>query len=370
MDAKEQMSAKCEVQGLMKRFGSHVAVNNISFSVNQGEFVVLLGPSGCGKTTTLRLIAGLEKPDEGTIALNGATVSAPTRHLFVPPERRDIGMVFQSYAIWPHMTVFENVAYPLRVRRIGQPDLREKVTRVLDLVGLAGQATRSATALSGGQMQRVALARALVFDPALLLFDEPLSNLDLKLREGLRIELKNLQRRTGLTSIYVTHDQEEAVELADRIVIMDHGEIIQIGAPLDIYIRPKTRFVAEFISSANIFEATVLDLLDGNLCRLGVDGGHELHATREEPVSIGDRVDVVIHPEDCTLAASDASTGGHKARIVHRQFQGTSTRYTIDWAGLPFCVVALGTRDLIGEGTDAVLHLPVESTRILPRQAR
>ncbi len=370
MGVREQVSAKCDVQGLSKRFGSLAAVNNISFSVEQGEFVVLLGPSGCGKTTTLRLIAGLEKPDNGTIALNGTTVSAPTRHLFVPPERRDIGMVFQSYAIWPHMTVFENVAYPLRVRRFSQADLREKVTRVLDLVGLGGQAARSATALSGGQMQRVALARALVFDPALLLFDEPLSNLDLKLREGLRVELKNLQRRTGITSIYVTHDQEEAVELADRIIIMDHGNIVQIGAPLDIYIRPKTRFVAEFISSANIFEATVLDVVDGSLCRLGIDGGLELHATREEPVSVGDRVDVVIHPEDCALSAADSASGGHKVRIAHRQFQGTSTRYTVDWAGLAFSVVAIGTRDLIGEGADAVLRLPVESTRILPRQAR
>jgi ABC-type Fe3+/spermidine/putrescine transport system ATPase subunit len=367
-DAGKTMRPKCEVRGLLKRFGSHVAVDDISFSVDQGEFVVLLGPSGCGKTTTLRLIAGLEKPDTGTIALNGSIVSDPTRHLFVPPERRDIGMVFQSYAIWPHMTVFENVGYPLRVRRLSHADVREKVTRVLDLVGLAGQATRSATALSGGQMQRVALARALVFDPTLLLFDEPLSNLDLKLREGLRLELKELQRRTGLTSIYVTHDQDEAVELADRIIIMDHGRIVQIGAPLDMYIRPKTRFVAEFISAANIFEATVLGVLDGGLCRLGIDGGNELNAIREESVSIGDRVDVVIHPEDCTLTAPHAATTGHKVRIAHRQFQGTATRYTVDWAGLPFCVVALGTRDLIGEGADAVLHLPVESTRILPRR--
>lgn len=364
------MSPKCEVQGLLKRFGSHAAVNDVSFSVDQGEFVVLLGPSGCGKTTTLRLIAGLEKPDGGTIALNGSTVSAPTRHVFVPPERRDIGMVFQSYAIWPHMTVFENVAYPLRTRRVGGAEIRDRVTRVLDMVGLAGQATRTATALSGGQMQRVALARALVFDPTLLLFDEPLSNLDLKLREGLRIELKDLQRRTGITSIYVTHDQEEAVELADRIIIMDHGKIVQIGAPLDIYIRPRTRFVAEFISSANIFEAKVLEVLDGNFCRLGIDGGHELLAIREAPVSIGDRVDVVIHPEDCTLTTPSPQASGHHVRIAHRQFQGTSTRYTVDWSGLPICVVALGTRDLIGEGAEAVLHLPAESTRILPQESQ
>jgi iron(III) transport system ATP-binding protein len=361
------MTAKCEVQNLLKRFGANVAVNEISFSVDKGEFVVLLGPSGCGKTTTLRLIAGLEKPDGGTIALNGTTVSAPSRQVFVPPERRDIGMVFQSYAIWPHMTVFENVAYPLRVRRLGQAAVTEKVTRVLDVVGLGGQADRSATALSGGQMQRVALARALVFDPTLLLFDEPLSNLDLKLREGLRIELKNLQRRTGLTSIYVTHDQEEAVELADRIIIMEHGRIVQIGAPLDIYVRPRTRFVAEFISSANIFPARVVALVDATHCKVLIDNGQELIATREEPVSIAQQVDVVVHPEDCMLRATSPDDGGHKVRIVHRQFQGTSTRYTIDWAGLEFAVVTLGTRDLMGEGADVTLHLPAEATRLLLR---
>src|SRR5208282_5378183 len=302
MPAGDAMALKCEIRGLSKRFGAAPAVDDVSLEIADGEFIVILGPSGCGKTTTLRLIAGLETPDRGSIAIDGRLMSAPAEGVFVRPEARGIGMVFQSYAVWPHMSVFENVAYPLRVRRLGRAAIRAKVHDVLELVGLAAEARRAATALSGGQMQRVALARALVYDPALLLFDEPLSNLDLKLRERLRVELKTLQRRTGLTSIYVTHDQSEAVELGDRIMVMEGGRVVQVGASTELYRRPNTRFVAEFIASANILEGAVVGLLGPSTARVKADQGPELSASFDRPVATGERVAVVIHPEDCVIA--------------------------------------------------------------------
>jgi iron(III) transport system ATP-binding protein len=352
------MPAKCELQGLSKRFGDYQALADVSLDIEDGEFIVILGPSGCGKTTTLRLIAGLEALTEGTIAIDGRLVSAPSKGIFVPPEQREIGMVFQSYAIWPHMTVFENVAYPLRVRRVPRRDIHERVAKALDVVGLGGVLQRSATSLSGGQMQRVALARALVADPRLLLFDEPLSNLDLKLRERLRVELKELQRRTGLTSIYVTHDQAEAVELADRIVVMQAGRVVQLGPPAELYQQPRARFVAEFISSANIFEANV-ELIEGaGKARVRTDGGRMLQALTEWPVSDGERVDVIVHPEDCWLTdATDPSETAHLVRILRRRFQGTSTRYTVSWRGESFDIVAQGTSSRFEEGSEVKLFI-------------
>jgi iron(III) transport system ATP-binding protein len=357
------MPLKCQISNLSKRYGGRTAVDDVSLEVESGEFIVLLGPSGCGKTTTLRLIAGLAAPDSGSIAIDGRTVSAPAENVFVRPEHRDIGMVFQSYAIWPHMTVLENVAYPLRVRRLRGAALREKVENVLGLVGLAGEAARPATALSGGQMQRVALARALVFDPTLLLFDEPLSNLDLKLRERLRAELKALQRRTGITSIYVTHDQAEAVELADRIAVMDGGRVVQHGRAREIYQRPHNRFVADFISTANVFEAVVDALVGAGTARVRSASGRAFVARHEHPVAVGDRVDIVVHPEDCAISLD--APEGHRVTITAARFQGTSTRYTVDWAGAPFDVVALGSATLHDPGLDVMLTLPPDRVRIV-----
>ena len=211
--------------GLGKRFGNVAAVNNVSFDVTKGEVLTLLGPSGCGKTTTLRMIAGFEKPDTGEIEVENNFVVSVQKRIFLPPEKREMGMVFQSYAIWPHLNVFENVAYPLRVRRVKGSLVREKVESVLDLVGLAGLEDRPAMLLSGGQQQRVALARALVYSPKLLLLDEPLSNLDAKLREQMRVELKELQRRLSITVVFVTHDQIEAMTLSDRLAVMSQGRI-------------------------------------------------------------------------------------------------------------------------------------------------
>jgi len=363
------MTLKCQIRGVTKRFAGRPAVADFSLDIADGEFVIFLGPSGCGKTTTLRLIAGLEAPDAGTIAIGGRLVSAPEENLFIRPERRGIGMVFQSYAVWPHMSVFENVAFPLRVRRLSARDIQAKVREVLDLVGLAGESGRSATALSGGQMQRVALARALVYDPALLLFDEPLSNLDLKLRERLRIELKELQRRTGITSIYVTHDQTEAVELGDRIVVMDGGRAVQVGPPSELYQRPNSRFVAEFIASANIFDGTIEAMTGPATARVRIDERRALLAVFDRPVEIGARVNVIVHPEDCAIAtAGTPRDGSFAVRVRQRRFQGLSTRYTVDWNGGAFDVVALGTAAPLDEGADARLWIAPESARIVARE--
>jgi iron(III) transport system ATP-binding protein len=242
------------LDNLSKNFGALVAVDGATLTAADGELLTLLGPSGCGKTTTLRMIAGLEEPSGGSIRIGERMVYDRARGIDVPAELRGLGMVFQSYAIWPHMTVAENVAYPLRMRQVGRARQRELVDKVLDLVGLGGLGDKPAPLLSGGQQQRVALARALVFEPALLLLDEPLSNLDAKLREQMRFELRIMQQRIGLTAVYVTHDQEEALTLSDRLVVMNHGEIEQIGTPSEVYERPATRFVAQFIGKGNMID--------------------------------------------------------------------------------------------------------------------
>src|SRR5215218_6126673 len=251
------MSAELNVSHLRKQFAvGRPAVDDVSFRIAAGEIVVLLGPSGCGKTTTLRCIAGLEQPTAGTISIGGDEVAAPERGVHVPPRARNIGMVFQSYAVWPHMTVRQNVNYPLRHRKVPREQADQKVNRVLDLVGLSEYSERPVTQLSGGQMQRVALARALVYEPRILLLDEPLSNLDAKLRLDMRSEIRALQTELGVTALYVTHDQEEALSISDRVMVMAQGRIEQISAPWDLYNRPQTLFVASFVGTSNILPAT------------------------------------------------------------------------------------------------------------------
>jgi iron(III) transport system ATP-binding protein len=248
--------AQLQVVDLTVRYGSVTAVKGISFDVADGEFVSLLGPSGCGKSTTLRCVAGLEASSGGKIIIGGQLVAADG--LEVPPEKRGINMVFQSYAVWPHMSVFENVAYGLRTRRELEGVVNSKVGEALTTVGLEGFAKRFGTELSGGQQQRVALARAIVTSPRLLLFDEPLSNLDAGLRERMRFELVALQKRLGTTSLYVTHDQSEAMLMSDRIILMKDGELVQNGTPRDLYDRPVSRFAAEFIGNANLIDAEIV----------------------------------------------------------------------------------------------------------------
>ena len=255
------------------------AAQDVSFEVPQGKLFTLLGPSGCGKTTTLRSIAGLERPVSGEIEVDGAPVYSSTRHVLVPPNRRNFGMVFQSYAIWPHMNVLENAAFPLRVgrARLSRKEIQDKVMRVLAAVGLDHLAAREATRLSGGQQQRLALARALVMEPRLLLLDEPLSNLDAKLRERMRFELKRIQRELGLTTVYVTHDQSEALALSHEIAVMNEGRIVQIGSPRDIYERPASKFVADFIGSTNFLDARILGRADARWALAGGDRARPAH---------------------------------------------------------------------------------------------
>jgi iron(III) transport system ATP-binding protein len=359
------------LSGVCKRYGAKTVVDDVSLDIGDGEFVVILGPSGCGKTTTLRMLAGLENPDAGTIAIGDRIVSAPAGGVFVAPDRRNVGMVFQSYAIWPHMTVFGNVSYPLRLRGERRAVIEQKVRDVLTLVGLEADMHRSATALSGGQMQRVALARAIVYNPALLLFDEPLSNLDLKLRERLRVELKQLQQRTALTSVYVTHDQAEAVELGDRVVVMNAGRIEQIGTPVDVFRRPRTRFVAEFIGTANIVAATVVNGTPaGGDVRLA--GGQQMPVLADAPLGAGAAVDLVIQPEDCTLVEARDATESDPwtARVTARHFQGMATRYALDWHGVALDVITLGTAgDGIAPGSLARLAIAPGAVRALSSAA-
>jgi ABC-type Fe3+/spermidine/putrescine transport system ATPase subunit len=248
-----------EIQNLLKRFKDVIAVNRIQLEIDKGEMLTLLGPSGCGKTTTLRCIAGLEKPEEGDIIIDGQPMLSQG---FVPSSKRGIGMVFQNYAVWPHMKVFSNIVYGLKLQKISKPKIREQAQQVLELVGLAGLEDRYPAQLSGGQQQRVALARALVTHPKVLLLDEPLSNLDAKLREELRFEIKSLVRRMGITAVYVTHDQAEAMVISDRIAVMDSGNVVQIGNPRDIYQEPANRFVADFIGTMNFMSGEVVAVMD------------------------------------------------------------------------------------------------------------
>jgi iron(III) transport system ATP-binding protein len=280
------------------------AAQNVSFVVPEGKLFTLLGPSGCGKTTTLRSIAGLERPSAGEITVNGNPVYSAGKGIFVAPNKRNFGMVFQSYAIWPHMNVFQNAAFPLEVgrARFSKAQIEQKVMRVLTAVGLDHVAEREATKMSGGQQQRLALARALVMEPKLLLLDEPLSNLDAKLRERMRFELKRMQREMGLTTIYVTHDQGEALALSHEIAVMNAGRVVQIGSPRDIYERPRDKFVADFVGLTNFLDATVLARADDHEQGYRVESSiGKLLVTSMDSFARGDSVLVSVRPEDVEL---------------------------------------------------------------------
>jgi iron(III) transport system ATP-binding protein len=293
------------------------AAQDVTFEVPAGKFFTLLGPSGCGKTTTLRSIAGLERPVSGEINVNGRVVFSSDRKIFIPPNQRNFGMVFQSYAIWPHMTVFANAAFPLEVRKnkMSKSEIREKVMRVLSAVALEQYADREATKLSGGQQQRLALARALVMEPELLLLDEPLSNLDAKLRDRMRFELKRIQRELGITTIYVTHDQGEALALSHEIAVMNEGRIVQVGAPRTIYEHPRTKFVAEFIGTTNFIDGVVLGFDDSaSRWKVRTPAGDLLVST-DSALTANMRVTVSIRPEDVELS-DEATTSGSTENVT------------------------------------------------------
>lgn len=316
--------------------GAVAALRGISLDIKRGEFCVLLGPSGCGKTTTLRCVAGLERPDSGEIAIDDTVVNSAGRGIYIPPEDRGLGMMFQSYAIWPHLDVFHNIALPLEhgKRRLSRSEVRDRVTSALELVHLKGLENRRATELSGGQQQRVALARAFACKPKVLLMDEPLSNLDAKLREEMRVEIKQITSRTGVTVLYVTHDQSEALVMADFVAVMQGGEILQRGAPEDLYIRPENLEVAAFLGDMNFIRGRKVEgalrgphLVETPLGRLTAE------STREIPRGGG--VVLGIRPEDVRLSwERPQENNAVCAAVLSRQFLGNAMVYELDVGGI------------------------------------
>ena len=354
------MTSALLIQDLVKQFAAgRPAVDGVSFDVPAGEIVVLLGPSGCGKTTTLRCVAGLEHPTGGRISIGGRTVSEPERGVLVSPRERDIGMVFQSYAVWPHMTVRQNVAYPLKHRRNGSGgNIDAKVKETLDLVGLGEYADRSATLLSGGQMQRVALARSLVYRPQLLLLDEPLSNLDAKLRIRLRDELRRILKATGMTGLYVTHDQAEAVVLGDRIGVMREGKLLQMAPPGEIYNRPADSFVANFTGASNVLLGKVLER-KGERATIDLGQAGRIEAWTPQPLSAGDRARVALRAENIRLGERGPANS-FTGRVVERRYQGMQTVYDVEFGGQKLEVLELGTAARHSDG-EVALHLPPDT---------
>ncbi len=331
-----------EFREVVKRFGVVHAVDGVNFTIQRGEVFTLLGPSGCGKTTTLRLVAGLEEPDGGEIDIDGKIVAAPQRGVFLPPEKRQLGMVFQSYAIWPHLSVFENVAFPLRVRRESTQLIRQRVDHALESVGLGGFAERGATQLSGGQQQRVALARALVYEPALLLLDEPLSNLDAKLREQMRVEIRALQRKLGLTVLYVTHDQAEAMTLSDRIAVVQRGRFEQVGTPEEVYENPTTLFVAEFLGRTVSLEGTISRNHTGCWVEFLPGAARSaLSSAAAESLSHGSKVRVLTRPEDVEILDGGELTANQLAATIEQvAYLGERFEYHVRAAGVLFVLSA------------------------------
>jgi ABC-type Fe3+/spermidine/putrescine transport system ATPase subunit len=354
---------RIEVADLVVRYGDVTAVDNVSFDIAPGEMVTLLGPSGCGKTTTLRAVAGLETPSGGTIRLNGETVYSATERRAVPAEKRGVSMVFQSYAIWPHMTVFENVAYGLRVRKLPQAEVRQNVQRVLEMVQMQDFADRPASKLSGGQQQRVAVARAIAFSPSVLLFDEPLSNLDAKLRAEMRVELRELQRRLDITSLYVTHDQEEALAISDRVIVMNGGRIEQIGTPEDIYNRPRTRFAADFVGSANLIAGKVRGPsgTDGTLI-FDAEGGMQLEVIGSD--ASRDQRTVALRSSYIHLGPMPDSHNAVTGRIHRRMFHGDFIQYVVDWPAGQL-IVRRPPTELFDEGSEVTVSFAPEHCVLL-----
>jgi len=339
--------------------GTVAAVKDIDLDIAAGKLVTLLGPSGCGKTTLLRMIAGFEEPTSGDIFFGERRVNDD------PPNRRDTAMVFQSYAIFPHLDVFENVAFGLRLRKLPTAEIDERVNRVLEQTGLGGYAKRSPSQLSGGQQQRVALARCIVMEPKVLLFDEPLSNLDAKLREQMRIEIRELQQRVGITSIYVTHDQVEAMSISDEIVVMNAGRIEQRGTPHEIYARPASRFVADFIGKANFATATVVD---GGTLRIG---DVNISVPNLSGLEAGAKAEVVVRPE--AMRMTETGQGAFQGTVRRAMFLGNVAEYLVEIEGLGEWLVDVANpaeTHMVEVGGKIVLTPSPSSVHILPDRER
>jgi ABC-type Fe3+/spermidine/putrescine transport system ATPase subunit len=337
------------VRNITKKFNDAIAVDNISFDANDGEILSLLGPSGCGKSTTLRMIAGLETPDSGEIWIGDRLVTSVEKGIFINPEKRKMGMVFQSYAVWPHMTVSGNVGFPLALAKVPKKDRREKITRVLNLVGLSGLEDRPATLLSGGQQQRVALARAIVIEPEILLLDEPLSNLDAKLRDQMRVELKLIQERLNITAIYVTHDQAEALTLSDMIAIMDRGKIQQLDTPRRIWRNPSNKFVLEFMGRTNYFKGEVIELTE-DACFVKVPEADNavIQCSVSEYNKVKDKVLVCVRLQDIALYPTLPSVNENvlTCTVEFNAYMGDHTEYELRCGDQKFLASAPESIDL------------------------
>jgi iron(III) transport system ATP-binding protein len=354
-----------QLKNLTKQFGNSVAVNRINLDVADGELIALLGPSGCGKTTTLRMIAGFLPPDDGQILVDDKVISSPKRTL--PPEQRNMSMIFQSYAIWPHKTVFENVAFGLQLRRIAKGEIHLRVKRALEITYLDRLADRYPSQLSGGQQQRVALARAIVIEPQILLLDEPLSNLDASLRDGMRSEIRRIHDETGLTTIYVTHDQSEALVLADRIVVMSNGDIQQAGTPEEIYERPQTKFVAQFIGRCNVVPGVLLSNED-----VDVKGVILQASDRVAGTVVGESITLSIRPHAIAINAVDDvvyhnHTNSFNAAIEQHAYFGEFREYQVhlEHSELRLTVVTPPHIEFL-TGAHVVIQIPPHHCRILP----
>jgi len=361
--------AAIELRGLTKRYGEETVVDAIAASIAPGEFFSLLGPSGSGKTTTLMMVAGFVRPDGGAIVVDGRDIAA------VPPQKRGFGMVFQNYAIFPHLNVFENVAFPLRARHWAKDAIGERVSWALELVRLGRFADRDARQLSGGQQQRVALARAIVFHPPVVLMDEPLGALDKNLRFEMQVEIKEIQQRLGMTVLYVTHDQEEAMSMSDRIAIMNHGQIHQVGPPGEVYERPATPFVGRFLGEANLIDGALL-AEGGDVARLRLPSGQELRAPRSNSCGIGPAM-LFIRPERVEIAPGTAAAGDPAAnalagKIRRCSFLGNILRYAVDLDGATPITVDLQNAAGVAPlpvGAPVVLRWPVADSLILAAEA-
>jgi iron(III) transport system ATP-binding protein len=327
------------VENLCKNYGAVAAIKDVSFETADGEFLTLLGPSGCGKSTTLASIAGLDRPDSGLIRVGDRTYFDSKTRTYMPSEKRNCGLVFQSYALWPHMTVRQNVAYPLRLRKVSASEQKVRVDDMLKLVELYDHADRYPHQLSGGQQQRAALARTLVYEPSILLLDEPLSNLDAKLRERARSWFASLRQRVKITTVYVTHDQVEALVLSDRIVVMNSGRVVQIGTPQEIYETPADPFVADFIGTSSFLSATVCEARGaGDLTTVSLSDGQTIRTHMTQSVSVGEPVTIALRPEKLDIAADEAAVRADEGTVIRvlitsRSYLGARYHYEVELGG-------------------------------------
>ncbi|GIN05890.1 ABC transporter ATP-binding protein [Shouchella clausii] len=334
------------------------AVDNVSLQIKEGQFITLLGPSGCGKTTTLRMIAGFEELSQGNLFFGDENV------VHIPANKRDCTMVFQSYALFPHMTVYENICYGLKLKKLAMPEIEKRVAPVMDIMNLHVNANRMPNQLSGGQQQRVALARALVMEPGVLLFDEPLSNLDAKLRVTMRDEISRVQRELGITAIYVTHDQSEAMSLSDQIVVMNAGKIEQVGTPLEIYQQPKSRFVSDFIGTANFLEGKVVQVSKEKLTVRTNGSTLDVSQANAGSFKEGQQIAVVIRPEAIVLDGKE----GKKATVTKSVFMGAIQEYEIDYSGVPLYAIVAdpGGKRIYATGDEVAVHFSSRSLHVVP----